>query len=243
MPLLCRPGWGPAIGHAADIGARPWCRRVGVGDQPQVGDDPPQPGWVQVVGGGEQDRFGLGGGVGWGRSWVPWASTAAWAADSWPSVRALAVPVRGPRNRAWAVRTQPLAVLVPMWRRARSQLVVEGAGWPWSAQAAPQASTAASSSSQWPSRRSSSRRSTRIRSARTASASPFRSWWPGCQRPRPGPLVHRASWPNVCSSPWRQPINPPPEHKHPCRHLGTTVVAALPARICPVIHHPARQRS
>ena len=46
---------------------------------------------------------------------------------------------------------------------------------PWSAPAAPRASTPASSSSHWPSRRSTSRRNTSTRSARTPSARPVRS--------------------------------------------------------------------
>src|SRR4029453_7054043 len=46
-------------------------------------------------------------------------------------------------------------------------------------------------------------------------------WWagrgPGRPPPRPPPPAApapAASRPNVCSVPWRQPIKPPPEHKH-----------------------------
>jgi len=38
---------------------------VGIGDQPQVPNHPPQPGWVQAAGHRHQHRFGRGdGGVG-----------------------------------------------------------------------------------------------------------------------------------------------------------------------------------
>jgi hypothetical protein len=45
---------------------------------------------------------------------------------------------------------------------------------------------------------------------------------PGGRPPPPGPSTHRAWRSNVCSGPWRQPINPPPEHKAPTPNLGTT---------------------
>jgi hypothetical protein len=54
-----------------------------------------------------------------------------------PSVRAWAVAVRGPRNRARAVRTARLAALAPRRRRARSQLAVEAACAPASAPGRP----------------------------------------------------------------------------------------------------------
>jgi hypothetical protein len=47
------------------------------------------------------------------RSWVPWASTEAWAAETSPSHRASAVAESGPRNRARAVRTLLLAAPAP----------------------------------------------------------------------------------------------------------------------------------
>jgi hypothetical protein len=106
---------------------------------------------------------------------VPWASTAAWAADRSPAHRAWAVPDSGPRNRARAVRTQLWAALAPSRSRPRSQLAVEAAGAPWSAPAAPRASRLASSRSHWPSRRSTSRRNSRVWSARAASGKPSRS--------------------------------------------------------------------
>ena len=111
-----------------------------------------------------------------GRSWVPWASTWAWAIDSSPSARAWPVAVSGPRYSARAVRTQPAAVLALMRSRVRSQLAVEPAWTPCSAPAAPRASTAASSASQWPSRRSMSPRNTMTRSAPAPSASRSGSW-------------------------------------------------------------------
>jgi Transcriptional regulator PadR-like family len=107
---------------------------------------------------------------------VPWAITLAWATEIVPAVRASAVAGRGPRNRARAVRTALAAAPAPRRSRARSQPAVEAASWPWSAPAAPPASTVASSWSQWPSRRSSSRRTPSTRSARMASGSPSRSW-------------------------------------------------------------------
>ena len=111
-----------------------------------------------------------------GRSWVPWASTWAWAGEMAPSARAWPVWVNGPRNRARAVRTKPAAVLGLMRRRWRSQAAVEPTWTPWSAPAAPRASRTASSPSQWPSRRSASCRNTRTRSARVASLSRSGSW-------------------------------------------------------------------
>ena len=63
-----------------------------------------------------------------------------------------------------------------MWRRARSQAAVEPAWTPWSAPAAPRASTPASSASQWPSRRSMSPRNTMTRSAPAPSGSWSGSW-------------------------------------------------------------------
>jgi hypothetical protein len=110
-----------------------------------------------------------------GRSWVPWANTLAWR----PTARRRPGPGRsrsGAGEQGPAVRTKLLAAPAPRWRRARSQLAVEGAGVPWSAPAAPQASTAASSLSQQPSRRSSSRRRTSTRWARTPSGRPARFW-------------------------------------------------------------------
>jgi hypothetical protein len=92
-----------------------------------------------------------------------------------PSVRAAAVWVSGPRNKARAVRTAQLAAPAPSRSRARSQAAVDPTCWSWSAPAAPRASTPASSLSHWPSRRSSNRRSTRTRSARTTSLSSSRS--------------------------------------------------------------------
>jgi hypothetical protein len=111
-----------------------------------------------------------------GRSWVPWASTEAWAGESSPSVNALAVADSGPRNRARATRTRPLVSAAPMRSRPRSQPAVEGAGAPRSAPAAPRASVAVSCWSQRPSRRFSSSRSWRTCSARAASVSRSRSW-------------------------------------------------------------------
>jgi hypothetical protein len=78
-PGGCRPGGcpgppSPAAGPdpgAAGPGGR-WCR---VGDQPQVAQDPPQPGWVQPP--GRLTSTGSASTVTWaGRSWVPWARTA-----------------------------------------------------------------------------------------------------------------------------------------------------------------------
>ena len=86
---------------------------------------PPQPGWVQPPGRLQQHRFGLGGE--WAaRSWVPWASTWAWAGEMSPAVRAWAVAARGPRNSARAVRTQLLAALAPS--RSRAQPAGGGGG-------------------------------------------------------------------------------------------------------------------
>jgi hypothetical protein len=59
------------------------------------------------------------------------------------------------RYRARAVRTASVAAPAPIRSRWRSQLAVEGTGWPRSAPAAPRPSTAASRRSHWPSRRSS----------------------------------------------------------------------------------------
>ncbi len=110
-----------------------------------------------------------------GKVWVPWVTTWAWATDSSPSHTAWAVPVKGPRNRARAVRTALVAARSLRWRRLRSHPAVDPNSCPWSAPAAPRASTPARSLSHWPSRRSTSRRSSSTCSAWTVSASPSRS--------------------------------------------------------------------
>ena len=113
-----------------------------VGHQAQMTDDPSQPRRIQPPGRFHQHRFGSA--VTWaGRSWVPAASTWAWAGESSPSANAWAVRVRGPRYRARAVRTRLLAAPALMRKRLRSHPAVEEACTPWSAPAAPRASTAA----------------------------------------------------------------------------------------------------
>jgi hypothetical protein len=112
--------------------------------------------------------------TGVGRSWVPAASTAAWAADSSLAHSAWAVPDRGPRNSARAVRRWLVAAPAPSRSRPRSQLAVEATWTPCSAPAAPRPSTAARRWSHWPSRQSTSRRRARTSSARAASGKPSR---------------------------------------------------------------------
>jgi hypothetical protein len=131
---------------------------LGVGDQLEVADSPPQLGWVKAAGRLDQDRFGLGGEL-VGEVVGAVGHHGGMATESSPSVRAWAVWGRGSRNRARAVRTLLWAALAPIRSRARSQPAVEPTWTPSSAPAAPPASTAASSASQWPSRRSTSRRS------------------------------------------------------------------------------------
>ncbi len=130
-----------------------------------------------------------------GRSWVPAASTWAWAADSSPSARAWPVWVRGPRYSARAVRTKLAAVPALMWSRWRSQAAVEPAWKPCSAPAAPRASRPASSPSHWPSRRSTSCRSRWTRSPRARVGQAVRvlvGQALGARRPAPKtPLVSR----------------------------------------------------
>jgi hypothetical protein len=58
---------------------------------------------------------------------VPWTTAVAWAADSSPATRAVAVWGRGPRNRARAVWTVRWAAAALRRSRVRSQLAVEGA--------------------------------------------------------------------------------------------------------------------
>jgi hypothetical protein len=88
-----------------------------------------QPRWIQPGGRFQEHRFGLGG-QGAGRSLVPWATTAAWAAEICPVARAAAVPARGPRNNARAVRTERAAAPAAIRSRFRRQLAVEGAATP-----------------------------------------------------------------------------------------------------------------
>ena len=184
--------------------------------------DLPQPGRVETSGRLWEHRFGRGAEV-VGRSWVPWASTLAWAGDSSPSVRAAAVAVRGPPNSWRVVRPALAAALAPMRSRVRSHPRSRGRD-ALLGPAAPPASTVASSWSQWPSRRSTSPHRTRtVRPGRHRTGPPGLRW---PTRPRP-PGRRVARWPagsNECSSPWRQPINPAPEGKHhspkcgqPCR--------------------------
>ena len=163
-------------------------------------------------------------------SWVPAATTLAWATEMSPLVRARAVAASGPRNRARAVRTLPLAVLGPIRSPARSQPAVEAAGWSWSAPAAPgRPGRPAPAASGLPGGPPAAAGPGPVRpephpTARTGPGQP-------AGRPtRPGPSTHRlgrshsrptpssdgcrSGWSNVCSSPWGQPIKPPLEGKH-----------------------------
>ena len=164
---------------------------VGVSDQPQMGQDPSQPGWIQRR--AASSSIGSAWVVGSGNSWVPAASTAAWAGEIAPSVNAWAVAVRGPRNTARAVRTAAWAAPAPNRSRARNQPAVEEARRPCSAPAAPRASRPASSWSQWPSRQSTSRRNPNTRSASTPSGRRSRS----C-----GQLVDRCGQPGESGWGW-----------------------------------------
>jgi hypothetical protein len=90
------PGRGrpPPAAHDA---ARPGRARAGLGDQLKMPHHPTQPTRVKAVGRLHQHRLGLDGHLG-SQVVGPAASTLAWAGESSPSVRAWAVPVRGPRN-------------------------------------------------------------------------------------------------------------------------------------------------
>ena len=110
----------------ADGAARPAVAAVGVGDQPQMPQDPPQPGWVQPTGGLHQHGFGLGGDV-VGQVVGALGQHPGVGSRDVPSVTAWAVAVRGPRNRARAVRTALLAAAAPRRSRPRSQAAVEPA--------------------------------------------------------------------------------------------------------------------
>ena len=120
-----------------------------------MAQDPPQPGRVQPPGRLHQHRLGLGGQVvgellgavgqhlGMGRRELPvgqgLGGRGQGATEQGPG---------GPHRAGWP-RPHPSAA------GSRSQLAVEPAWMPCSAPAAPRASTAASSPSHWPSRRSS----------------------------------------------------------------------------------------
>jgi hypothetical protein len=171
---------------------------LGIGDQPQVAHDAPQPGRVQPPGRLQRDRFGLGGNMA-GEVLDSLGERAGMGHRQLPVGHAWAVAAKGPRTSARAVRTQLAAVPAPMCSRLRRQLAVEGAGVPWSAPAAPRASTVASSL-RWLGR----------------------SGWPdpSAQRARPPlrsgarPLVWPLACSNMCSTSWRQPISPSPEGQH-----------------------------
>ena len=111
-----------------------------------------------------------------GRSWVPAASTWAWAGEMVAGGQGLGGGGEGAAVQGPGGADQLAAVPALMRSRCRSQPAVEPAWTPCSAPAAPRASTPASSASQWPSRRSTSPRSTMTRSARAPSASPSGSW-------------------------------------------------------------------
>jgi hypothetical protein len=150
--------WAPPASPAGCAAVRCGCGRCRVGDQPQMGDDPAQAGWVKAAGGLHQDRFGLGRKVG---------GQVLHAVGQHPGMGQRQLPVgqgpgglrSGDPGRGPGDRTQLLAVVAPMRSRRCSQPAVEPARTPWSAPAAPRASRAASSRSHWPSRWSSSRRS------------------------------------------------------------------------------------
>ena len=152
------PGRGDPQPPPRVLPRRPTLGPLGIGHLLEVAQDPPQPGWVQASGRFQEHWFGHGGGGG-GQVGGAGGQHLGMGERQSPAAKAWAVAVRGPRNKARAVRTLPAAALAPMRNRARSQLAVEAAGVPWSAPAAPRPSTAASRCSQCPSSRSSSRRS------------------------------------------------------------------------------------
>jgi hypothetical protein len=133
----------------------------------QVAQDAAESGWVHAPGRRKRHRLGLGGDVvgqavgehrGVGGRDLPVAQgfggSGKRAAEQGPG---------GPHAVAGRAGAQVKAVAQPAGG---------GGAWvPWSAPAAPQASTPASSPSQWPSRRSTSRRRISTRSTRTASGS------------------------------------------------------------------------
>ena len=150
-----------------------------------------------------------------GRSWVPAARTWAWAGEMVPSARAWAVPVRGPRCSARAVRTKPAAVPAPMRRRCAARRR-------WSRPGRPARRRR---------RRGRPRRPGRQPVAFQAVHQPPQGHDPfgqGAIGQPVDPLVdqpvelgrqrRQPRWPatrsNGCSSPWRQPIRPTSEHKH-----------------------------
>ena len=116
---------------------------LGIGNQPQVAQGPPQPRRIQPPGGGlQQHRLGL------RRSAIGEVVGAMGqhrgvGDRELPGAQRLGGPGQGPRNSERAVRTALAAAPAPMRSRPRSQLAVEGAWTPWSAPAAPRASTAA----------------------------------------------------------------------------------------------------
>jgi len=148
---------------------------VGVGDQPEMPQNPSQPGWVQPTSRFDQDRFGLDGDPvgevlsavghhrGVGDRQLPvrqrGRGPGQWAAEQGPG---------GPDRALGGAGAQAEPVPKPGGGRP-GLLVLVGPG-------GAAASTAASSLSQWPSSRSTSRRRVRTRSANATSFKPSRSW-------------------------------------------------------------------
>ena len=225
-PRPCPPRWRPTTTPAAGGAARPGPRRPR-GRQPST--DGRRPG---AAGAGPAAGPRPAGPVrprrrgGRGGRWVPWASTWAWAGDSSPSVRAWAVPVRGPPNRARAVRTALLAAPAPIRSRVRSQPAVEPACRPCSAPAAPRASTAASSLSHWPSMRSASPRRTMTRSARAASGSRSRSWAASPSRSAVSAASQSGRLTRMCVRVHDRNLSTPPPNTSTKPNLGINVRSA-----------------
>ena len=204
---------------------------VRVGHQLEMAQDPPQPRRVQPTRRLHQHRLGLHSRPASGSSWVPWASTAAWATRDLPTDQGAGrggqrTPEHGPGRPDTAGRSPST-----QRNRVRNQPAVEPTSWPWSAPAAPRPSTTASCRSQWPSSRSTSRRNAKTCSAKAASVSPSRSWaanpstatardarWSG----RPAPS--RVDWLIECvfesmAATYQARHR---EHKHQPTNLGTT---------------------
>ena len=118
-----------------------------------------------------------------GRSWVPWASTWAWATEMRPVGQGLGGGGQRAAEQGPGGPDTPRGGAGTHAQPAPQPAAVEPTCWPCRPRRRPRASTAASSLSQWPSRRSTSPRSTRTRSARTR-----RPGRPGPGRPaRPRP--------------------------------------------------------
>jgi hypothetical protein len=216
-----RRAW-PAPGHD---------RPLGVGDQPQMVHDPTQPVRVQTGGRLDQGHLDVDSDLG-GRSWVPWATTRAWAGAITPSVKAAAVAVKGPRNNARPVRTAPAAAppptaagpaasrpSTPAADRVRprpppgvdpGQLLAPLALQPLHNPAQLQHPLRQSRIS--PSRSSAARASASAAS-RSNQTSPAAPAGPPAlaAASSTAPTGRNRLWSNVCSSPWRQPINPQPK--------------------------------